>query len=163
MEEWLFCCRHLLLFRSLRLWPRGASVSHRFPIPPAKRSGFKKRTDGSKSFSAATQSGPQRKSVPLPPKYAENARISRLFRGQTGLQRTDCSAVKKTSFVASLRRADAQSGFEEGTRRMQCDHKPRFSESGLTFDPHTLETAIGVPQSRSSPRFVNHQIGSCFL
>ena len=76
--------------------------------------------------------------------------------GTSGLLRTDWSAVKKTSFAASLRRADAQSGFEEGTRRMLCDHMPRFGESGVTFDPHTLGTGIDVPQSRSSPRFVNH-------
>src|ERR1022692_28478 len=43
---------------------------------------------------SATQPGLQRKSAPLPPKYAENARISRLFPGnrtaENGLLDVEC-------------------------------------------------------------------------
>jgi hypothetical protein len=42
---------------------------------------------------------------------------------QTGLERTDCSGSNSVDVPAFLWRAKAQSGFEKGMRRMQCDHK----------------------------------------
>ena len=42
---------------------------------------------------------------------------------QTGLERTDYSAVKGVTIPAFLWRVPVQSGFEEDIRRMQCDHK----------------------------------------
>jgi hypothetical protein len=43
---------------------------------------------------------------------------------QTGLERMDYSAVKGVTVPAFLWRVHVQSGFKEGNRRMQCDHRP---------------------------------------
>src|SRR5208282_4260832 len=68
--------------------------------------------------------------------YLASTRIMLVFRDyskQTGLRRTDCSAPNAVSVLAFLRKALAQSGFEEGFRRMSCDHKPAIRPSELTF------------------------------
>jgi hypothetical protein len=58
-----------------------------------------------------------------------NARIMPIFRdysqanrtAENGLLGIECGTV-----LAFLRKAHAQSGFEEDMRRMQCDHKPQI-------------------------------------
>jgi hypothetical protein len=47
-----------------------------------------------------------------------------------------------------LWRADAQSGFKEGIRRMQCDTSLGFSHSELTF-VSTLEPALSASHQRA--------------
>src|ERR1700683_391396 len=46
-----------------------------------------------------------------------------------GLPVIECGIV-----LAFLRMAHARSGFEEGTRRMQCDHKPSTCGANGTFE-----------------------------
>jgi hypothetical protein len=45
----------------------------------------------------------------------------------------DCPTAKEATTLGFLCRAHAQSGFGEGTRRMQCDHKWGFCDIRLTF------------------------------
>jgi hypothetical protein len=48
--------------------------------------------------------------------------------GQTGLQGTDRFVIECAAGVGFLRKAQAQSGFAESLRRMQCDQKLRIRQ-----------------------------------
>jgi len=55
---------------------------------------------------------------------------------QAGLQKTDCKAENGVTVPAFLRRAHAQSGFKDGSRRMQCDQKPGIQPLRVDFCRH---------------------------
>jgi hypothetical protein len=48
----------------------------------------------------------------------------------------DYSAVKGVTVPAFLWRVHVQSGFKEGNRRMQCDHKPGIRPQRVDFCRH---------------------------
>jgi len=90
------------------------------------------RTGGSNPSPSAMQSGPQRRSAAPKPKYAKHARISRYSsKNRTG--ENGVLGVEWRRRPGFLRRAQAQSGFEEGMRRMQCDHSARMRPERVDF------------------------------
>jgi len=81
------------------------------------------RTGGSNPSPSATQSGLQRNCASSHPEIRQTCPYLAIFPRQTGLERTDWSGSNGVDVPAFLWRAQAQSGFEEDIRRMQCDHK----------------------------------------
>ena len=57
----------------------------------------------------------------------------------------DYSAVKGVTVPAFLWRVHVQSGFKEGNRRMQCDHKPGIRPQRVDFCRH-----LGNPRAELS-------------
>ena len=90
---------------------------------------IRKGNESSNPNLSATQSGLQRKSAVLSLEIRERCPYFAIIPRQTGLQRMHCLAAKAVTVLPFLRRAFAQSGFEEGIRRMQCDHKPGIRPS----------------------------------
>src|ERR1017187_4632393 len=88
--------------------------------------------------------------IPLPPPrslncrgnrlfYLRNTRIMPVFRDYSLTNRTSENGLLRIEWVsvpAFLWRAHAQSGFKEGTRRMQCDHSQGIAGWGGRFSVH---------------------------
>jgi hypothetical protein len=68
----------------------------------------------------------QRKSASSNPEIRETCPYFGILPRQTGLERTDYSAVKSITLPAFLWRGHEQSGFKKGIRRMECDQKPEI-------------------------------------
>lgn len=85
---------------------------------------------------SATQSELQRKSAQPYSEVRETCPYFAILHRQAGLQRTDCSAENGITVPVFLRGAHAQSGFEEGVRRMECDHKPGLRPQRVDFCNH---------------------------
>lgn len=81
---------------------------------------------GSNPFLSASKSQLQRNSAALSLEIRERFEFFAIVPQQTGLQRTDCSGENGVTVLAFLWTARAQSGFNERTRRMQCDQKARI-------------------------------------
>jgi hypothetical protein len=94
---------------------------------------WQNRTEGSNPLPSATQSGLQRKSAPISPKYAKHDPYFAIIPRQTGLQRTDCSAAKAVTVLAFLWRAHAQSGFEEPLGECNAITKRGFGPQRVDF------------------------------
>jgi hypothetical protein len=80
-----------------------------------------------------TESGLLRIPTSIFPKMRETYPHFAILLRQTGLERTDNSAVKGVTVPAFLRRAHVQSGFKEGVSRTQCDHKSRIRPERVDF------------------------------
>lgn len=67
------------------------------------------------------------------PQNARNMPVFRIFVRQHGLERTDCSGSNSANVLAYLWMANAQSGFKDRIRRMQCDQNPGLRASRVDF------------------------------
>jgi hypothetical protein len=118
--------------------------------------------ESSNHTSSATQSRLQRIPAGISRQIRETCPYFAILPRQTGLERTNYSAVKSVTVPAFLWMAQTQSGFEESMRRMQCDHKQRIWAWRVDFCRHlgadsgaSHMPVVGyLPVCRQPPRIV---------
>jgi hypothetical protein len=101
------------------------------------------------TFAGGFESFPLRQQVLTAEKsrrlFPRNRRKMPIFRDSSSANRTAEKGPLDSEggiFLAFLWKARAQSGFEEGIRRMQCDHKRAIRPRRVDF-ASTLETKVG--------------------